>query len=308
VNAALAYAMLLTAAAAPAGCAGALTAPPQTQSAEGAAFRTAAAGALSFSAAAYAVGESNSTLQITVSRSGGSAGQAGVAYATADGTALAGANYTKTAGTLNFAAGQTSAHFTVSIVNRRPFEGTRTFTLALSQPTGGATLGTSRATVAISSTSWVYYDGKFEWPGDYSYPNPGQNIFIDYADTAGRPLNGGRDISVTEAAGKWGAWQPYATGDDFDTRGYKGLHFALKATAAGQVWSCQFLYVGDVPVGISVNVTDYGPAPVPGKWTAYTIPLGKLGIANTDIYKFAIQDQTGLENNCWYVDDVGFVQ
>ena len=39
----------------------------------------------------------------------------------------------------------------------------------------------------------------------------------------------------------------------------------------------------------------------------YTIPLGDIGVAKTKIYKFAMQDQTGLSNNVFYVDDVAFV-
>ena len=50
-----------------------------------------------------------------------------------------------------------------------------------------------------------------------------------------------------------------------------------------------------------------GPAPVVGQWGVYTIPLADLGVLGTSIYKFAIQDKTGLASNVWYVDDVGFL-
>jgi hypothetical protein len=46
---------------------------------------------------------------------------------------------------------------------------------------------------------------------------------------------------------------------------------------------------------------------VAGKWNVYTIPLADIGVAKTKIYKFAIQDQTGLASNVFYVDDVAFV-
>ena len=55
------------------------------------------------------------------------------------------------------------------------------------------------------------------------------------------------------------------------------------------------------------DVRKYGPAPVAGKWNVYTIPLADIGVAKTKIYKFAIQDQTGLASNVFYVDDVAFV-
>jgi hypothetical protein len=37
------------------------------------------------------------------------------------------------------------------------------------------------------------------------------------------------------------------------------------------------------------------------------VPLKALGVAGTSIYKFAIQDQTGANDNTWYIDNVGFV-
>jgi hypothetical protein len=85
------------------------------------------------------------------------------------------------------------------------------------------------------------------------------------------------------------------------------LTFALKPTVANQKWNVYFVKVGDVPVGIYLNVSNYGPAPVVGQWATYTVPLSDLGVLGTSIYKFCIQDQTGLSSNSWYVDNVGFV-
>lgn len=149
-------------------------------------------------------------------------------------------------------------------------------------------------------TSWVYYDGVFDWPGDYSYV-----ATPDYSDTSGNPLTGPYDIRIT-LDGAWGGWLPYAKNWDFDSKGYTKLTFALKPTVANQVWHVYFVKVGDVPVGIYLDVAQYGPAPVPGKWATYTVPLADLGVLGTDIYKFCIQDQTGLSRNTWYVDNVGF--
>ena len=36
------------------------------------------------------------------------------------------------------------------------------------------------------------------------------------------------------------------------------------------------------------------------------VQLSSLGVLGTSIYKFCIQDVTGLANNSWYVDNVGF--
>ena len=149
-------------------------------------------------------------------------------------------------------------------------------------------------------TSWVYYNGVFDWPGDYSYA-----LTPDYKDTSGGPLSGPYDIKVTLDS-SWGGWLPYALNWDFNSSGYTKLTFALKPTVANQQWHVYFVKVGDVPVGIYLNVTDYGPAPVPGKWATYTVPLSDLGVLGTSIYKFCIQDQSGLSSNTWYIDNVGF--
>src|SRR5262249_8430090 len=98
-------------------------------------------GTLQFSNAAYAVGESGGTATITVTRTGGSDGSVTVNYATSNGTATAGSDYTASSGTLTFAAGETSKTFTVPITDDTLGEGNETVNLTLSSPTGGATLG-----------------------------------------------------------------------------------------------------------------------------------------------------------------------
>jgi hypothetical protein len=151
-----------------------------------------------------------------------------------------------------------------------------------------------------TGTSWVYYNGLFDWPGDYSFVAK-----ADYQDTTGQPLSGKADIKVTLQAA-YGGWLPYAQNWSFNSAPYTKLTFALKPTVANQSWSVYFVKVGDIPVGISIDVANYGPAPVAGKWNTYTVPLVDLGVLGTTIYKFAIQDKTGLSNNTWYVDNVGF--
>jgi hypothetical protein len=43
-----------------------------------------------------------------------------------------------------------------------------------------------------------------------------------------------------------------------------------------------------------------------GVWGTYTIPLSDLGVKGTSVYKFAIQDQTGLGHSVFYLDNIGF--
>ena len=68
-----------------------------------------------------------------------------VDYATADGAVAAGADYTATSGTLTFAPGETRKTVTVLIVDDAAQEGGKTFTLTLSNATGGVLIGDSEA-------------------------------------------------------------------------------------------------------------------------------------------------------------------
>jgi hypothetical protein len=72
-----------------------------------------------------------------------------VAYATQDGTAHAGTDYTAASGTLTFAPGVTSQHITVQTINDNlANEANETFTVALANPTN-ATLSTATGTGTI---------------------------------------------------------------------------------------------------------------------------------------------------------------
>jgi hypothetical protein len=96
----------------------------------------------------------------------------------------------------------------------------------------------------------------------------------------------------------------------------------LKPTVANQVWQLYFELVHDVPIveangqRILVNPALYGPAPVVGKWATYKIPLKAVltqyasgsAVYETSVYKFCVQDETGLAKNTWYVDNVAFTQ
>jgi len=109
-------------------------------------------GTLQFTTSTATVSESAGTLMLTVSRAGGSSGAVSVSYATANGTATAGSDYTATSGTLNWPIADTvSKTITVPILNDSVPESSETFTATLTSPTGGATLGTpSTATVTIT--------------------------------------------------------------------------------------------------------------------------------------------------------------
>ena len=95
-------------------------------------------------------GTTSAVFAVTLSKA--SATPVSVGYATANGTATAGADYTATSGTLSFAAGVTSQQISVPILRDTLTEPTETFTVTLSNPTG-ATLTTAKATGTITDTS-----------------------------------------------------------------------------------------------------------------------------------------------------------
>jgi hypothetical protein len=110
------------------------------------------ASALAFTQTAPSVQEDVTSLTLTVQRTGDTSGAVTVDYATANGTASERSDYTTALGTLRFAAGETAKTIDI-LVNEDSFtEGNETFTVSLSNPTGGATLScqTAVATVQIA--------------------------------------------------------------------------------------------------------------------------------------------------------------
>jgi Ca2+-binding RTX toxin-like protein len=91
-------------------------------------------------------------LSYTVSLSGSSPQTITVQYSTANGTALAGSDYTATTGTLTFTPGVTSQTISIPILNDSVNEANETFTLKLTSPTNAILGGTATVTTTITDT------------------------------------------------------------------------------------------------------------------------------------------------------------
>lgn len=100
-----------------------------------------------FSVAAYNVSESGGQATITVRRTALNNQTATVRFATSNGTATAGKDYTAKSGMLTFAANETTKTFTVAITDDAMDEANETINLTLGSPTGGMTLGTPNKAV-----------------------------------------------------------------------------------------------------------------------------------------------------------------
>ena len=104
------------------------------------------------------------TLDFVVTLSRARSGETSVDYATSDGTAVAGSDYTETSGTLTFAAGTTSQTVKVTVLDDSHDEGSETLTFTLSNPVGAA-LGDGEATGTIRNTdampqAWIARFGR----------------------------------------------------------------------------------------------------------------------------------------------------
>jgi DNA-binding beta-propeller fold protein YncE len=86
---------------------------------------------------------------VTVTLTAPSTSPVSVSYATADGTATAGKDYTAETGTVTFAPGQTSRVILLATHVDPVADGNETFSVQVSNPTGGATLGDGSTTVTI---------------------------------------------------------------------------------------------------------------------------------------------------------------
>ena len=109
-------------------------------------------GSIRFSASNYNVNEGTANVTLTLQRVGGDDGAVSIQYATSNGTATSGSDYTSKSGTVNWADNDdNNKTVTVAILNDGAQESSEKFNVTLSSPGGGATLGSpSAATVTIA--------------------------------------------------------------------------------------------------------------------------------------------------------------
>jgi hypothetical protein len=149
-----------------------------------------------FGAATISVIETDTSIVLTVSRTGGTTtGTASVDYATSDagvanncnvfnGAASSQCDYITTVGRLNFAANETSKNITIRLVNDSYAEGPETFTISLSNAIG-ATLGSpGTATLTINDNETVTGPNPIEQAGFFA-GQPYLDFLNREADPAG---------------------------------------------------------------------------------------------------------------------------
>lgn len=147
------------------------------------------AGVLSIADASVIEGDAGTaTLSFAVTRTGGSAGAVEATWTLTPGTAGADDLATALTGIVRFADGETSAIVEIAVAGDTDFEGDETLTVALSAPTGGATIADGEAVGTIVND-------------DAAAPSGPANVFINeiHYDDAGADI--GEAVEVAGAAG-----------------------------------------------------------------------------------------------------------
>ena len=193
----------------------------------------------------------NATLAFAVTLSRAPSGTVTVGYATSDGTATAGSDYTATSGRLTFAAGETEKTVSVPVLDDAHDEGSETLTLTLSNASG-AHIADGSATGTINNTDHMPQ----AWLARF-----GRTVGSQVVDALGQRLEGATASHVTVGGipltGAPGA-VPEAESDD---------PFRLPdwATRAQREESVQSLTANDLLLGSAFHLSsgggqDAGPA------------------------------------------------
>jgi hypothetical protein len=236
---------------------------------------------------------------INVIRTGGT-GAASINYATVDGTASSGgtaADYTSAAGALNFAAGQTTASFTVTALSDLILESPETVSLVLS----GGNVGSNPSILTINDvpppptptpTPPTLFE--FQQP-NYTVPEGGVatiNVIrtggtgaasINYATVDGSATSGGTAADYTSAAGalNFAAGQTTAS---FTVTALSDLILESPETVSLVLSGGN---VGSNPSFLTINDVPPPPTPTPTPPTLfefqqpnYTVPEGGVATIN----------------------------
>ena len=168
------------------------------------------AGSFQFPSASFQANENATNIVIGVQRVGGTAGAVSVLFTTGDGSAIAGTNYIGVTNTLFFPAGETFQSVSIPIIGNSIVDINRTVNLALSNPTGGATLGVqpsalltiinTNSAISFSATNYTVIKNAVNGAGIITLVRNGSSIgpaSVDFATTATGTAIAGQDYTPT---------------------------------------------------------------------------------------------------------------
>jgi predicted extracellular nuclease/Ca2+-binding RTX toxin-like protein len=199
----------------------------------------------------------------TVTRTGGS-GAFQVSYATTAGTATAGDDYVPASGTLNFAAGDNSETFAVTVNGDSAGELAETFGVQLSNPTNFAVLADPTATGTIQNDDLLfihqiqgssYYSPILKSEGLSSFNTASTTIVVIQAVVTAVDNEGNRQgFYITEESAQWDANSLTSEGIFVMTRDDAGNGIDL--AAAMTLFGIASLTAGDL-ITVSAKVMEY---------------------------------------------------
>jgi len=235
---------------------------------------TTTAGSIQLVAAAVSTNENAGSVVLTVARAGGSVGQVQVSYATSNGTATAGADYTATSGQLTWANGVTGNQtITIPLLDDTTYEGNEAFTLALSAPTGGALLGAATlaavtlvendssvaGTIAFAPTTYSVSEGTSTVTVTATRTGGSTGtVTVDYA-TSDWTANAGADYTAKTGQLTWGPGVttsqaiPITITNDSEGESSETLHVSLSNPTGGAA-------IGSVPAVVTITDNEAGAA------------------------------------------------
>lgn len=258
-----------------------------------------------FAASSYSVSEGSNSKMVTIGRMNGSDGSACFNYATSNGTAVSGSDYSSSSGQLCMSDGQTSKNLWVSIVNDSTHENSETFSVNLSGPTNGSTVGSPSSTVitisdddpctySLSPSSRIHDAGGYATTFTVNAPSTCSWTATSNASwIAIMGFSGGGTGSVT--------YQVQANSGTTSRTGtiqVANQTYTVTQTGWTEIWTEQF------------NTNPF----VNANWKIYNPDAGYVEAPNDLIYRNIIDsnnpDYCGTGNGYIYRDDIGnrFVQ
>ena len=235
---------------------GAIGSAPTNIKVNGVAIGTAAPPTLpGISIADVSIAEGNAgytNAKFTVTLSKAAANLVTVGYATANGTASAGTDYTAAAGTLTFAPGVTSQTIAVAVTGDTGVETAETFTVTLSKP-AGATVARAIATATITNDDAVSTPGLSISDASVTEPATG-GIAPGYLRTSGNQIVDAQGKPVQLASINWfGTESTTFAPHGLWTRGYKDMIEQMAGQGFNTIrlpYSSEMLHTTAKPNGI----------------------------------------------------------
>lgn len=165
----------------------------------------------------FAEGSSDRVVSIPVARSGGSSGAVGVSYTFTNGSAANGTDFLAVAGSLSWPSGDTSPRtIQVTITGDDVIEPDKAFTISLSAPTGGATVGPVGSAVVTIANDDVPAIGTISFSAGSTSAQEGNTGTIAVPLTVRRTAGSAGAVSVAYGVAAGGT---ASAGADFQPAG-----------------------------------------------------------------------------------------